>query len=359
MDRVLIVTNSFPPLVGGAEKQAALLAQGLLRRGWRPEVLTRRLARRVAGFEDPCVVHRLSAHRLGYFLAAAAEAVQGPRPVAVMAWSLDAPLLVGLATKLLRRVPLLVRVPGGDPEVRSRSSTSRFRLAAAFADAWIAVTHRTTVALQEAGVDPSSIHLVRNPVDPSPSRERTPRVGGPVVLYVGRLEPIKGVDVLLESWPGVHRRHPEAVLELAGEGSLGPRPMPGVRWLGTRRDVDDLLRRADLVVVPSRHEGCCNVLLEAMAAGVPALATSVGGNPELLGNLGRECLVPAGSPPALVAGIDRLLGNDALRASLGEKGRRRVSQRHDPGKALDIYTDLLEACRRRSRAVGEAFHVRT
>ncbi len=160
--------------------------------------------------------------------------------------------------------------------------------------------------------------------------------GAPLVGAIGRLHPIKGHAYLVAAWPEVLREEPRARLLLAGpawphqreaiERCVREAGCEGrVHLLGLRRDVPALLRRLDLVVVPSLAEGFANVVLEAGAAGLPVVATRVGGNPEAIEEGRTGLLVPPRDPGALAGAILALLADAGLRRRMGEQARRRVT----------------------------------
>jgi colanic acid/amylovoran biosynthesis glycosyltransferase len=165
----------------------------------------------------------------------------------------------------------------------------------------------------------------------------------PVLLCPARLAAIKGHGDLLEAAARLVARGIMFELWLAGEGperaaierriderGLGERvrllgTVPHAELLGIYRD-----RRADCVVLPSLHEGLSVALVEAMAYGVPVIATGVGGVPELLEN-GAGVLVPPGDADALTEALARVLGSSALRTELAHAGRRRVEAEFEVG----------------------------
>lgn len=205
---------------------------------------------------------------------------------------------------------------------------------------WIhrAATHVTAVSATVAdtvvamGVPRAHITVIPNGVDAArfasatPAREALGVNGASAVIgSVGCLAPRKDYGTLLEALALLRERHPGVRLVLVGDGperaalerraqalELGSR----VRFLGERPDVERLLPAMDVFVLSSREEGIPNALLEAMAAGRPAVATAVGGTREILADGETGWLVPASSPPALAAALD-----DAL--SHPEEARRR------------------------------------
>ncbi len=149
--------------------------------------------------------------------------------------------------------------------------------------------------------------------------------GIPIVLWVGRLDPVKGLDELVEA-AVLLRRRTAAQFLLVGEGSYEAavrqrvaRAGAGecVRLLGRRDDVPSLLAAADVFVFPSRAEGLPNALIEAMAAAKAIVATDAPGCRDLIRHEQSGLLVPVGDPAALAAGVERLLRDADLRLRLG------------------------------------------
>ena len=146
---------------------------------------------------------------------------------------------------------------------------------------------------------------------------RDPGLPRPLVLAVGRLHPQKGYDVLLAALP----RLGGATVAVAGDGPLEAQlraAAPQVRWLGRRDDVADLLAAADVVVLPSRWEARSLTAQEALRAGCPLVATSVGGLPGLVGD--GAVLVPPGDPAALGDAVRALLDDPSAAAELAARG---------------------------------------
>lgn len=153
------------------------------------------------------------------------------------------------------------------------------------------------------------------------------------IACVGRLHPQKGLTHLFGAFHALLKLHPTARLLLAGDGPDRPtleetvrtlRLGPFVRFLGTVASPWPLLAAADIFVLPSLWEGMPNALLEAMAAGLPAVTTAVGAVPEMVVD-GREALVvPPGDAGALASALAELAAAPARRREMGELARRRV-----------------------------------
>jgi glycosyltransferase involved in cell wall biosynthesis len=154
-----------------------------------------------------------------------------------------------------------------------------------------------------------------------------------IVLAAGRLSPEKGFFVLLETAASLLGLDRSTGVALFGEGPLRAGLEQRTAELrlrdrfvmpGFRPDLDRLIAAADVVVLPSFTEGLPNVALEASAAGVPVVATDVGGTPEVVADGETGILVPPGEPTVLAARISELLRDSALRGRLGAAGRQRM-----------------------------------
>lgn len=181
-----------------------------------------------------------------------------------------------------------------------------------------------------------------------------------VVGTVGRLTPVKDQQLLLRAaallraaQPGLARR---LRVLLVGDGPLrdslqalaGELGLRDVLWMaGDRDDVPELLQLMDVFALPSLGEGISNTVLEAMASGLPVVATAVGGNLELVEEGVSGLLVPSGDAAALCDALATLLADDGLRARCGERARESVSARFDWERAVreykGVYDGLLAA----------------
>jgi glycosyltransferase involved in cell wall biosynthesis len=187
------------------------------------------------------------------------------------------------------------------------------------------------------------LKVVRCGVDPSIYRaDGLPRTGS-TLLFVGRLERRKGVDVLLEALKRLRATGHDVYLTIVGDGperSVRERQAAdallrtAVTFAGAcdENGVAEAMRTADLLIVPSLSEGLPVVIIEALASGVPVVATAVGGNPELVRDGETGLLVPPADPDKLAAAIVRLLSDPDLRRRMGVAGRRLVCRDHNAGR---------------------------
>jgi sugar transferase (PEP-CTERM/EpsH1 system associated) len=160
-----------------------------------------------------------------------------------------------------------------------------------------------------------------------------------VVGTVGRMHGVKDQLTLVRAFLRLLGKSPRfrarLRLMLVGEGPLREKALEGLRqagaedlaWLpGEREDVAELLRLLDIFVLPSQAEGISNTLLEAMATGLPVVATAVGGNPELVVDGVTGYLVPPAQPEAMATALAGYLDNPVLKSAHGQAGLRRVRE---------------------------------
>ncbi len=172
---------------------------------------------------------------------------------------------------------------------------------------------------------------------------------GPLILSMARLAPDKGLEFLIEAAAMLPASMHGARVLIAGEGPARPSLERVVRelgmahrviFLGFREDVGDLLAASDLVALPSLREGLSIALLEAMAAGKPIVATSIGSHAELASQSEIAVLVPPSDARALADALARLANDDALKARLGHNARALYEKHYTEERMLDSYRQL-------------------
>lgn len=183
------------------------------------------------------------------------------------------------------------------------------------------------------------------------------------LLHIGRFAPQKNHLLLLEGYARALAEYPSMELWLVGDGSLQEEvekqvQLKGlqeyVKFLGLRKDIPELMNQSDVLLLPSDWEGVPLVVLEAMTAGKPIIATQVGGVPELVEEGVTGLLVPPRDPDALAAAILRLAREPKLIEQMGQAGRRRALERFDihrtAGAYEELYLKLFEAKRKKGYA---------
>jgi glycosyltransferase involved in cell wall biosynthesis len=220
--------------------------------------------------------------------------------------------------------------------------------AARLADAVISTSHATAAA---AGI---SARVIYPGAFVTASTEARPIGAEPVVCAASRFVPIKGLETLVAAMDIVLRKFPRAHLRIAGDGPAGNglRELAAelqigerVTFLGWQEDLNPLFQSSDVFAVPSVAEGLGIAALEAMAAGLPVVASNVGGLPEVVDHGRTGWLVPPGDPDALAARIAELLSDRDLRLRMGHEGRDRVTEKFAPATMVrqiqSVYAGLV------------------
>ncbi len=328
MLKVALVTRRYPPMIGGAERVLSYLGPALAAEGLDVTVLTSRLDPRSPAVEvhdaagpGSFRVERLPTSRLRFvgtmlYLRELTRWFARHRVDLAYVSMLkhDAYAVLGAAPR--GNFPVVLRPEGagatGDIAWQAwgrfgRTIARRCRAANAF----VAISPAVRGELATNGYPAAQIHDLPNgvPIPPTP----WDRPGELLrAVYVGRLASEKGADTLVAAWPSVLEQVPDARLILIGEGPERPRLEGLVRNLnlgesislpGSTPGPSVELRRSSLFVLPSREEGMSIALLEAMALGIPVVATDIPGNRALIepGTHGR--LAPSDDPSALARAI--------------------------------------------------------
>jgi glycosyltransferase involved in cell wall biosynthesis len=222
------------------------------------------------------------------------------------------------------------------------------------ADAVIALTPSAARLLRDDGIPAERVHVIPPGYDPArfaaAAPDPFPGLPRPRVAYVGRLVPQKDVGTLLEAFTRVAA---PAQLLLVGDGCDRPALERRARPFGNRvhftgfvphAQIPAVLRHVDMLVLCSIYEDLSSALIEAMAAGLPVVATRVGGTADLVTDKVNGLLVPARDPAALAAAINRVLEDAATAARLSAAARRTAAAYAWPDLArhvLDIYECVI------------------
>jgi len=228
---------------------------------------------------------------------------------------------------------------------------------------FVAISPQIAADLQNIGIDSKKITIVRLGleldylVDPPRGMLRSelsiPREA-PIIAIIGRLAPIKAHTLLFDAAPEVLRAFPSARFLVVGDGELwadlheqvAERGLgSSVQFTGWRQDLPNVYGDADVVVCCSLNEGTPVSIIEAGAAGRPAIGTAVGGMPDIISDGVNGFLVPSQDPASLAAAIQRVLSEPELADAMGMAGRRMSLERHGAQRMVqeltELYTRLL------------------
>jgi glycosyltransferase involved in cell wall biosynthesis len=234
------------------------------------------------------------------------------------------------------------------------------------ADAFLAVSRQTRSAMVELeGIDPQLIHFVPLGIaTPATTPGADVRAelgivdGTPVIGTACTLRPEKALEVLVRGAVTLVEDFPDLRVLIAGEGPDRARVESliesldlgrTVTLLGGRGDVPDLLGALDVAVCSSDWEGSPLSVMEYMEAGLPVVATRVGGVPDMISDGVEGLLVPPGEPEAIASAVAELLRNPGLGAEMGRRGRRRRREEFDlevtARRVGELYEELYENAR--------------
>lgn len=365
--RILLLTDYYPPHGGGGvEAVVAGLADGLVSRGHSVLVVTLQtrdapLRERRGGHDvirvpalDLSAVAGLQASCAPGLFAALRRACREFVPDIVHAHNLffrttEAAVLPWVLTQAPLVVTLhLGRSGGGGPlaialrayeETVGRLVLRRAAAIIAVSDAVGRLARSLAPARTPVTVIPNTADLAR--FTPASRLQRDPVR----VLFVGRLVHNKGPAVFLHAAKLALEQEPELRFVLAGSGPLESRlrslsrklrTEERVDFLGQRADIPELLRSATVLVRPSTMEGMPLTVLEAMASGIPVIATAVGGTPELVEDGVTGYLVRPGDPAAVAMAVLKIARAPDQAASMGRIARQRMEQRPTPQMVVDM-----------------------
>jgi len=371
--KICMLMNRFYPIIGGSEAQAQQLSERLISRGVRVFILTRRISAELEKFE---YVGRIPVYRVGlrgigrfseYSMVFATWRFLSRRiPDFDILFSRSPTALSNLlAIPFVKRFEkkVVIRPAGSGDIVRLRNSKFSSLKCKWFkmADAFIAINSEIVKELSSLGVPKSRVCFISNGVDTG--RFAPPTSNGKalkkrklslpentIISFSGRLVWHKGLDVLLRAWEDVLREFPqEAHLIFLGSGSLqkdsceqelrnfvqNHNLSSSVSFQGNVSNIEEYLQASDIYVFPSRKEGSPNALLEAMASGLPTIATRIGGVGDILKDKFNGILVDVDKPRQISEAIIFLMRNKEYAVRLGMNARTFVEK----NCSLDIITE--------------------
>jgi glycosyltransferase involved in cell wall biosynthesis len=376
--RIALFTDYYPPHVdGGVERVVCQLAQGYARRGHDVRVFTLN-TREAPDFEvvmPNLRVYRAPATQLSGLLKVQSsvstklyglandELQSFPADVIHAHTTFFYSSLVAAALSKRHGVPMVTTLHVGslgEMPLRTRFMAGVYErtlgtLIMAQSKTVVAVSHAVAGHAERAGVNPNKLTVIANGVDVDEYRPAFYKGADRLrIACVGRLIGNKGPQHLLEAVPALLGVAPEAEVVFVGDGpmleTLQARTAElgleeNVTFLGSRDDVPEILRDSDVFVRPSLTEGMPLAVLEAMACGLPVIATAVGGTGEVIRHLQNGMLVQPCDHAGLVKALIDIALDDRLRHRLGENARRSVEEDYSWERVieanLDIYDEVL------------------
>lgn len=370
--KILMALSHYYPTPGGTERQAHQLARALIARGHEVRVLTMWLGPGPASSSIEGVplhrnirgIQRGWLFGLSYLLTSVAAMLHLRRHAEVLhAHHLYLDAVSAVVVGCALRVPTLAKVACGGAVgdlariARTTGGGTLLRILRRL-DRVAVPSRQTEAEILAAGFPADRVVRIPNGVDITrfaPGNATRFDRGPRMVLFLGRLDAQKGVETLLAAWGEVAARLPETVLVICGQG-----PQEGalralttqsgladrVRFLGPVPDPEAYLRAAAAFVLPSWHEGLPNALLEAMATGLPCIATTIGGTLDMAADEREALLVPPGDASALAKALLRILTDSDLAGRLGAAARRRIVAEFSLDDVVTRYEQLYQEIRR-------------
>jgi glycosyltransferase involved in cell wall biosynthesis len=372
--RVCILTETYYPVIGGGETQARLLADGLAGAGFSVIVMTRRSDGALAKVEQvgPATVYRLppvgrgQLKKWGLLLSALPKLIQLRREYDLI--FVSGFRIVGITavvvSRLLGKACVLKADSQGEmsgeffraglAKLKIETDSLLFRLFLRLrnrilrrADAFVAISEAEVDELETTGIRagkiwriPNSVDLERfHPVSPEDKISLRQKLGlrerARIVIYTGRLVSYKGLPLLLRVWKEIAAQHDDVYLLLVGPGSLDIHNCETelrqyvqqeglencVRITGEVRNVEEFLQAADIFAFPTESEAFGISLVEAMACGLPVIATPVGAIREIVTEGQDGLLVQPGDGDGLLQALETLLADSELSWRLSQAAR--------------------------------------
>jgi glycosyltransferase involved in cell wall biosynthesis len=374
--RICFCLSHYYPIESGAERQAHLQAKELVRRGHRVRVITRAMpGLPEVGELDGVTIHRaIRPRELGPLfgmtfvatLSSAIKRLHDEMDVLHCHQGLWEAVAAGMTAPRWGLPSVVQPAAGGEygeirqwSRTRGRGILRRYMLRNSH---FVAISRQIQDELTEFGVPPERITRLGSGVDtaaysPGQSSTALRLPASPRVLFLGRMHPQKNLLRLLDAWAEVRRRV-AANLMLAGDGPQRGELEAAARRLGVADSVHflgpvqnpiEVLRAADVFVLPSVAEGMSNSLLEAMSAGVPIIASSIGGNTDLLRDGVNGLMADPLDPAAWTRAIVQLLEEPATAARLGAAARESVVAEFSIEAIVDRYVELYSRLMGRNR----------
>lgn len=378
-----MITERYIPIWGGAENQLRQLIPRLVAQGSAVEIVTRRWYKEMLAKEtvDNVLVHRIGLPGNGIlstvsfifslfgFLLFQCRDTQ----IFHSHGAIKIGALCAVAARLTRKKNIAkIATAGHIPKLLQTWPGKVIIEVFKKSDAIIYMTPEIEDELTRIACQRSRMICIRNAVDtrrfrPADDFSRREFLknnniseSGLLVVFSSRLVPRKGIDILFAAWPDVCKKNPHAYLLIMGSGKDQPdsieqtmkervltESLENIFFLGEIGQPEDVLGIADIFVFPSREEGFPNALMEALAAGLPAVCSRIGGVLPLVADGETGILFESGNAAQLAEKLNLLLADEDARARLGDRARRAMEQ-YSFEKTAGEYGRLYERLYRQS-----------
>jgi glycosyltransferase involved in cell wall biosynthesis len=374
---VCMIISNFYPVLGGAEIQAFRLSQKLIKKGLSVDVVTRHQR----GLKFSETIEGVRIHRIpcfgGLILNSLTYTLFGLLWILYHRKKVDilhchqalSPTTIGVLAKQLIKKRVLVKLTATDlyGDVYQISilpcKNLRKRLLGKV-DYFIIMNQIMQRQLELIGIRDLQTKTIFNGVDigffhpVNTERKNLLRKelmlpeDSKIVIFTGRLETQKDLSTLIKAWDVFkinNKERDNSLLLIVGDGSQKreieslikrSKFKHSIKILGYRSNIRDYLQASDCFVLPSVDEGISNALLEAMACGLPVVATKVGANPEIIDNSDSGILVESRDSESLGKAISFILSNEQLGRYMGRSARERVESKYSLDKTVEDYLEL-------------------
>jgi len=363
-----MIISQFYPLLGGAEVQAQQLASGLRERGIKVCVLTRRLK----GLPRYEVIGRIPVYReirtielgilwgIGYIVSVFIFLYKKRKDYDIIHCHIVQGFhtIVALFFKYIFKKKVIVKMSSSgetsDLKVLKEGKFGRLFLRwIRNVDIIISVCKKASLEILRNGFSKDMLVEIPNGVDTDRFSKSDSKDKNDIrnITYIGRLDSYKGIDYLLNGFKHLLSEVDDVRLTIIGNGpdeiilknmAKDLAIQDRVTFKGREEDILSEFYDTDIFVLPSLSEGMSNVILEAMACGLPVVATSVGGNGDLIRDRYNGILIPPRDSIRLSAVLLELLEDEELAQRLGKEARKTVEENYSMGHIIDKYIKLYE-----------------
>lgn len=291
MKKVTIIISRFYPKIGGAETQLKLIATELAQRGYDVEVI----ARKYEGLSSkdeidnvkikriPIIKFNPILEKLSFYLNSVAYILtQKKKPQSIIAVQTGSEAAIALTVKKIIKCQVNIRIAGGELKL-FKGKEDLFQKKFKNVDNFVILNKDMKKNLKELG-EFSTKHITNAVLPPKETNSNL----GEYVLFCGRIETVKGPELLLQGFDKMYKNNIQIPLVIVGDGTQRERletqysHLTNVKWVGEQHDTDKYYKDARILINTSEYEGISNTILEGLSYGIPIIATKVGGNVEIV-----------------------------------------------------------------------------